>query len=156
MFQTYYGTLLADRSPSDISWIGSLQVFLTFFVGALAGRATDAGFFRPLLLLGTLLLVLGLFMASLATQYWHFVLAQGLCMGLGSGCLFTPTIATVSTYFDKRRSLALGFTASGSATGGLVFPAMARQLLPRVGFPCRCSLCLFPLSVSPCFYVCGG
>lgn len=56
-------------------------------------------------------------------------------MGIGNGCLFCPTVATVSTYFSKKRGLAIGMTACGSATGGLIFPAMARQLLPTAGFP---------------------
>src|SRR6266516_1651855 len=33
VFQTYYVTAL-HRAPSDISWIGSLQTFLLFFIGA--------------------------------------------------------------------------------------------------------------------------
>ncbi|KAJ2902298.1 3-oxoacyl-[acyl-carrier-protein] reductase [Zalerion maritima] len=135
VFQTYYATLLPSRSPSDISWIGSVQVFLTFFVGTLSGRLVDAGFFRPVFLAGGLLLLLGTFSTSWATQYWQFLLAQGICLGLGQGCLFCPTLALVSTYFSSKRSLALGLIACGSATGGLVFPAMVRQLLPQVGLP---------------------
>ena len=55
-------------------------------------------------------------------------------MGIGNGCLFCPAIAVLSTYFLKRRSLAIGVAACGSATGGLVFPSVVRQLLPVVGF----------------------
>lgn len=40
----------------------------------------------------------------------------------------------LSTYFSKKRALAIGIAASGSATGGLVFPAIVRQLLPKIGF----------------------
>ncbi|KAI0157089.1 MFS general substrate transporter [Hypoxylon sp. FL1284] len=133
VFQQYYATQL-NRPPSDISWIGSVQVFLTFFIGTFAGRVTDAGFFRPVLATGTALLTLGIFCTSAATEYWQLVLSQGLCMGLGSGCVFCPAISTVSTYFGRKRSLAIGFAACGSVTGGLVFPAMARQLLPSAGF----------------------
>jgi hypothetical protein len=43
-------------------------------------------------------------------------------------------ISLVSTYFSKKRSLAIGVVACGSATGGLVFSAMVQQLLPKVGF----------------------
>ncbi|ORY60914.1 major facilitator superfamily domain-containing protein [Pseudomassariella vexata] len=132
IFQSYYATVL-DRPPSDISWIGSLQIWLTFFVGTFTGRLTDGGLFRPVLMLGTVLITIGIFTTSAATQYWQLILSQGLCMGLGSGCVFTPAISTVSTYFHKKRSLAIGIAASGSVTGGLVFPAMARQLLPTVG-----------------------
>ncbi|KAK4140740.1 major facilitator superfamily domain-containing protein [Dichotomopilus funicola] len=133
LFQTHYTTSLS-RPPSDISWIGSLQIFLLFFVGAVTGRLTDAGYFRPVFALGVALNLIGIFTASVATQYWHVVLAQGICMGLGNGCLFCPCISTVSTYFSTRRALAMGMAACGSATGGLVFPSMVRQLLPTQGF----------------------
>ncbi|KAI2469146.1 MFS general substrate transporter [Annulohypoxylon bovei var. microspora] len=133
VFQTYYVSIL-NRPQSDISWIGSIQVFLTFFIGTFAGRMTDAGFFRPVLVVGTAFMTLGIFTTSVSTQYWQLLLSQGLCMGVGSGCIFCPTISTVSTYFSKKRSLAIGITACGSVTGGLIFPAMARQLLPSVGF----------------------
>ncbi|KAJ2989573.1 hypothetical protein NUW58_g3405 [Xylaria curta] len=43
VFQTYYMELL-DLPPSDISWIGSITVFLTFFIGTFTGRLVDAGF----------------------------------------------------------------------------------------------------------------
>lgn len=78
--------------------------------------------------------MIGIFTTSVCTTYWQLFLAQGVCMGIGNGCLFCPALATVSTYFNKKRSLAIGMTACGSATGGLIFPAMARQLLPTVGF----------------------
>jgi MFS family permease len=133
VFQAYYVTLL-DRPPSDISWIGSVQVFLLFFIGTFTGRLTDAGYFRETFLVGTLLSVLGMMMASLSTQYWQLFLAQGVCCGIGNGCLFCPALSLTSTYFSKKRSLAIGLAACGSATGGLIFPAMVQQLLPKVGF----------------------
>ncbi|KAI1804657.1 MFS general substrate transporter [Daldinia bambusicola] len=133
VFQAYYVSQLG-RPPSDISWIGSIQVFLTFFIGTFTGRFTDAGFFRLVTTCGIVFMTLGIFTTSAASQYWQLILSQGLCMGVGSGCIFCPTISTVSTYFSRRRSLAIGIAASGSVTGGLVFPAMARQLLPTVGF----------------------
>lgn len=43
-------------------------------------------------------------------------------------------MAVLSTYFLKRRNLAIGLSISGSATGGVVFPLMARELLPKIGF----------------------
>ena len=134
VFQTYYATSLG-RSPADISWIGSFQIFLLFFIGTASGRLTDAGYFPQVLFVGSVLQVLGTFTSSAADgSYWQLFLAQGVCMGLGNGCLFCPSIAIVSTYFSKKRNLAMGIAAMGSATGGLIFPSMARQLLPTVGF----------------------
>lgn len=42
VFQTYYSTELG-LPPATISWIGSIQVFLLFFIGTFTGRITDAG-----------------------------------------------------------------------------------------------------------------
>ncbi|KAI1130135.1 MFS general substrate transporter [Nemania abortiva] len=134
VFQTYYMELL-QLPPSNISWIGSITVFLTFFIGTFTGRLVDAGLLRPVLVAGTAFLALGIFTTSAATQYWQLILAQGLTIGIGSGCLFCAAITTVATYFSTRRSFAIGLSASGSVTGGLIYPAMARQLLPRIGFP---------------------
>lgn len=133
VFQTHYVTSLS-RPPSDISWIGSIQIFLLFFIGTFTGRLTDAGYFRQVFLLGSTLQVVGTFAAASATQYWQLFLWQGICMGLGNGCLFCPCMAVLSTYFDKKRNFAIGLAASGAATGGMVFPSMVRQLLPAVGF----------------------
>ncbi|RTE85184.1 hypothetical protein BHE90_000346 [Fusarium euwallaceae] len=43
-------------------------------------------------------------------------------------------MSLVSTYFSKYRSLAIGVVAGGSATGGIVYPVIFQQLLPRLGF----------------------
>ncbi|KAL8671883.1 MAG: hypothetical protein Q9168_003636 [Polycauliona sp. 1 TL-2023] len=133
VFQPYYVTTLG-RSPSDISWIGSVQIFLLFFVGTVSGRSSDAGLFRPTFVLGSIFLLVGVFMTSLSTTYLQLFLAQGVCTGLGNGLIFCPALALLSTYFSSKRALAIGFGASGAATGGIVFPVIVQQLLPKVGF----------------------
>ncbi|TVY81309.1 Aspyridones efflux protein apdF [Lachnellula suecica] len=115
-------------------FINSFGVFQTYYVGTFTGRLTDAGYFRPVFIIGSLAGVIGVFMASLSTTYWQLLLAQGVCCGLGNGCLFCPSLTILSTYFSKKRSLAIGIAAAGSATGGMIFPAMVQQLLPRIGF----------------------
>lgn len=134
VFQSYYSGAL-DRSRSDISWIGSIQIFLVYFVGAFSGRATDAGYFRAVLISGLSLQLIGVFATSVSEQYWQLFLTQGICQGLGNGLVFCPTISLISTYFSKKRTLAIAMVASGASTGGIVFPLVAQQLLPRLGFP---------------------
>jgi len=133
IFQTYYTHALAE-APSTISWVGSVQIWLLFFIGTFSGRALDAGYFRAVFILGQLLQILGVFMTSLATSYWQVFLAQGLCTGIGNGLVFCPSFALLSGYFSRNRALAIGVAASGSATGGVVFPAIAERLLPKIGF----------------------
>ncbi|TVY42503.1 Aspyridones efflux protein [Lachnellula subtilissima] len=134
IFQEYYTTQL-QQSPSAISWVGSLQIFLTLFLGTFAGIALDSGLYRVVLFVGPLLQLIGIFLTSISTKYWHLVVVQGIVQGLGDGLIFGPTITNISTYFSKKRSLAMAIVASGTATGGVVFPIIAQQLLPRIGFP---------------------
>ncbi|KAF5878167.1 putative mfs monocarboxylate transporter protein [Botrytis fragariae] len=152
LFQQYY-VLTLNRSVSDISWIGSLQLCLLLFIGTFSGRALDGGYFKILLFIGCGLQVIGTFATSFATQYWQILLAQGICTGVGHGLLFCPMISLISTYFSKRRSIAIGLAACGSATGGLVFPAIAYSCLEPIGFPWTVRIMGFVMLANNCFVI---
>lgn len=118
VFQTFYELdLLASKSPSVISWIGSTQAFLMFILSAVVGPIVDAGHLKSLLGVGSLLTVLGMFMTSLCSEYWQVFLAQALTMGLGFGCLYVPAPTIVSQYFGRNTALAMGASSAGSAIG---------------------------------------
>ena len=87
------------------------------FVGLLSGPLYDHGYLRMLVLTGSFLVTLGMLMTSLSTEYWQLVLAQGLVIGIGSGCLFVPSVAFLPSYFTAKRALAMGIAASGSNVG---------------------------------------
>lgn len=117
-YQTYYKKdFLPDRSPSDISWIGSIQAALLMFVGIFAGPLYDYGYLRTLVLTGSFLVIFGMLMTSLCTEYWQLLLAQGIVIGIGSGCLFVPSVAFLPSYFTAKRALAMGIAACGSNVG---------------------------------------
>ncbi|GME56107.1 Major facilitator superfamily [Neofusicoccum parvum] len=132
-FQRYYVDELG-LSSVQASWVGSVQMFLVFLLGAFSGRALDAGHFRFAVVLGCFLQVFGAAMVSLADRFWQIFLAQGLCSGIGHGILFSPVISLLSTYFRRRRVMAVSLAACGAATGGMVFPAIAYACLPSIGF----------------------
>ncbi|KAF2088673.1 MFS general substrate transporter [Saccharata proteae CBS 121410] len=133
IFQSYYTTTLS-LSPSTISWIGSLQILLVYAGGTISGRALDAGYYRLVLAVGLALEIVGVFTTSVCKTYWQLLLAQGICQGLGMGCIFCPAVANTATYFQRKRTVAISSVACGGATGGMVFPAIAQSLLDRVGF----------------------
>ena len=130
LFQAHWQAVL-NRSASDVSWVGSLQLFLLFFVGTISGRLVDAGYFRSLIITGCALQLLGTFTTSFVTQYWQLILSQGIVQGLGNGILFTPLVTLVSVYFPERRAFALGVTACGAPVGGVIFPTVR---VPTLGF----------------------
>jgi MFS family permease len=133
-FQTYFTDAL-NRSPSTIAWIGSTQIFLLFFLGTITGHLTDAGHFRKVFLVGSLATVVGIFASSFCHRFGEHLVTLGIAVGVGNGCLFCPMLTVMSSYFDKRRAIAIGVAACGSASGGLVYSGMARQLVPAIGFP---------------------
>ncbi|KAF7926985.1 uncharacterized protein EAE98_006369 [Botrytis deweyae] len=110
-------------TPSQISWIGSIQAFFLFGFSIVAGPVFDRGYLRSLVWIGCCLCVLAMMLTSISSEYWHFILAHGVMFGIDSG-----------SYFDKKQALALGVAASGSAIGGVVFPIIFNQLQPKIGF----------------------
>ncbi|KAJ1323852.1 MFS transporter MCT family solute carrier family 16 (monocarboxylic acid transporters) member 10 [Microdochium nivale] len=133
--QTYYETeLLQSDTSFRISIIGALQSFLLVFLGFLAGPIYDAGFFRYLLIAGSVLIFVGTLAQSFCTQLWHLIIAEGLCVGLGCGCLGVLSVAIPASWFTSKLPLANGIAASGSGFGGVIYPILIRQLLPTVGF----------------------
>lgn len=104
-------------------------------ISAFTGPLFDRGYSRSLIIAGSFLLVFGMMMTSICTSYWQIVIAQGLLVGTGCGCLFIPGIAIVSTYFSSRKALAIGFATSGSSIAGIIYPIVFHRLQPRIGFP---------------------
>lgn len=152
-YQTYYETdLLKSHSSSSISWIGTVQGFFLIVSGIFVGPVFDHGYFRTLILIGTFLVVFGMMMTSLASQYWQLFLAQGLCVGLGAGFLFFPSVALVATYFSTKRALAQGITAAGGSIGSVIYPIVFNHLQPKIGFGWATRIIafigLFTLSIS--------
>ncbi|KAJ5868812.1 hypothetical protein N7534_003365, partial [Penicillium rubens] len=144
VFQAYYQShQLSEFSTSTVTWITSLETFMMFFCGPIFGTMFDSYGPRWILLIGTILHVFGLMMASLSTEYYQFILAQGICSPIGASAIFNASVNSVSTWFAKRRAFALGVTAAGSSLGGVIFPIMVTQLIPKVGFPWAMRICAF-------------
>ncbi|KAK7423360.1 hypothetical protein QQX98_001151 [Neonectria punicea] len=133
-FQTIYETdQLKQHTPFQISIIGSLQTFLMVFLGFIVGPIYDAGYFRQLLAVGSLLIVIGTVLQSLCHNLWQFVLTQGVLVGMGAGCLSILSVAITSLWFTTKLPLANGIAASGSGFGGVLLPIMVRELYPQIG-----------------------
>ncbi|KAL4778691.1 major facilitator superfamily domain-containing protein [Aspergillus varians] len=129
VLQEYYSShQLADQSSDRIAWIGSMASCLQFVTGAIAGPLFDrlgAWIIRP----AAVLYIFALMMTSLCKEYWQFMLAQGVLVGISTGLLQFPTMAAVSQWFDKKRAAALGLAIAGSSIGGVVFPIALSKML---------------------------
>ncbi|KAI0060889.1 MFS general substrate transporter [Artomyces pyxidatus] len=132
VYQDYYTRVsLHEHSASQVSWIGSFQLFLLFSLGLPTGRLYDEGYFRSLIAGGSFIYLFSLFMLSLTKShhYYQVFLSQGLGMGIGMGSLLLPSLSVTSHYFHARRSLSMGFVMTGASIGGVIWPIMLNRLL---------------------------
>jgi sugar phosphate permease len=86
-----------------------------------------------MVLTGSIFMLVGTFVTSLATKYWHLFLAQGLCIGVEQGLMWLPSVTVISTYFAKKRVFAVTTAATGTSTGGMIFPVMIQHLILKIG-----------------------
>ncbi|KAK1240371.1 hypothetical protein MKX07_004399 [Trichoderma sp. CBMAI-0711] len=144
VFQEYYEThQLASFSPSTVSWIPAVSMFTIFLAGPFVGQLFDHYGPRTLLLLGSIVHVLGLMMASISSKYYHFLLSQSICSPIGAAMVLYPSFSCITTWFQRKRALAMGIAASGSSMGGVVMPIMVNQLIPTIGFGWTMRACAF-------------
>jgi len=105
-------------------------VFLAMGVGGFAwGTLSDRIGARPVVLAGSVLLALGLALASRATSLLEFQLSYGLIVGFSAGSFFPPFIAVVSNWFDKHRALAVSLTSAGVGMAPMIVSPFASWLL---------------------------
>lgn len=120
VFQSYYTTTtLSAYTPSDVAWIGSVQLWACFFFGMWAGDLSDRYGPKLPLSVGIFFIVLGNMMASISSKYYQYLLSQGFCVALGTGLTFTPALAVQSQWFLKGRGFTVGLVMSGQNVGGL-------------------------------------
>ncbi|KAK2759783.1 hypothetical protein FQN54_002517 [Arachnomyces sp. PD_36] len=135
MFQAYYEKqYLAKESPSKIAWIGSFQIFATFFMCLITSPLLNKGYFRLCFTGGSILMVVGLIAASFCNQWWQIMLAQGIAVGIGMGLSFSSGIVVLTSYFSSRLGVATSISAAGSPIGGILFPLVLKSLLQDIGF----------------------
>lgn len=129
IFQAYYEThQLSHKSASQISWIGSIQIFFLFAVGIFGGPLFDR-FGSVIMWPAAVAYLFSVFMTSLCTEYYQFILAQGILAGICMGMTMSPAMTAVSQYFHQKRGAALGLAVAGSSVGGVVFPIALNEML---------------------------
>ncbi|KAK8229183.1 MFS monocarboxylate transporter-like protein [Phyllosticta capitalensis] len=139
IFQAYLANHeLSEYDESTIGWIFSLYTFLAFFCGLLIGPFFDVHGPQLLILGGNILLVASMFLLSVCSAFWHFLIVFGVLAGVGTSLIFTPSIGAIAHFFSARRGIATGTAAAGGSIGGIVFPLMLQSLFPKVGFAWAC------------------
>ncbi|KAJ7482003.1 major facilitator superfamily domain-containing protein [Mycena latifolia] len=136
-YQDYYTRYsLSNKTPSEISWIGSFQLCMQYAPGIIVGRAFDAGYFHHMIAFGSALQVVSIFMISLTQKhkYYQVFLAQAVASGIAQSLLFLPSLSIIGQHFKRNRAFATGVGVSGASLGGVIWPIVLNQLSNRTSF----------------------
>jgi MFS family permease len=110
------------------------------------GRVIDRYSVRTLMLVGAASLAAGFLLISYSTSMIQVLAVYAVCMA-ASSVLLGPlaTSALLARWFERRRGLAIGIAASGTAVGGLLIPPLLQGLIDA--FEWRIALRIFSVLV---------
>ena len=131
-FENFAKEFAAQRA--DVSWVFGLCGLVYFVLGAGGGMLADRWGPRLVCMTGMVFIAMGLFLTSLAQSLTTVYLSYGLLVGLGIAFVYTPSIACVQPWFDKRRGLASGIASAGVGAGTLILPVVVSYLLIEVNW----------------------
>lgn len=130
-FGTFFAPLqhAFGASRASVSAAFSLAVLTLFIIGPVTGTLADRLGPRALVSGGTVLVGIGLIVASFAQALWQVQAAFAVCIGVGVGMSYVPAAGAVQKWFDRRRGLASGIAISGIGVGTLVVPPVTAALI---------------------------
>jgi MFS family permease len=105
------------------------------FGGVVMGRLADRFGVSVPVALGAVALCIGYALSALTTSVWAFALVHGILIGfLGSSASFSPLLADISHWFERRRGIAVAICASGNYVAGTVWPPLVQRLVEAFGW----------------------
>jgi len=121
-------------SLTETSLIGTM-VFVFFFVGGLvSGPISNKYGVKKLIIFGSIVWLAGVFLGSFSTAVWQSILTQGVMTGIGSSCVYWPSLAVTPAWFVKYRATAMGAAVLGSSIGLLAMSLGGQQILDAYGW----------------------
>ncbi|KAJ6111505.1 hypothetical protein N7523_007566 [Penicillium sp. IBT 18751x] len=153
VFEEYYASAqLSMNSQSTIAWLGATAIFFLFSISVISGIILDVFGPRLMCWAGAIGTVFSIMMTSLCLEFYQFLLAQGVLLGISMALVTWPMLALVGKWINaENRGAALGIVLAGSSLGGVVWPIVIDKLLKAggIGFPWTMRIVGFIM--IPCF-----
>ena len=106
--------------------------FLAMAFGSMAsGALADRFGPRPVVFVGTLVIIASLALASRAASLFEFQLIFGMALGLATSAIFAPMMACVTGWFETQRSLAVSLVSAGMGMAPMTMSPLAAWLVSR-------------------------
>jgi MFS family permease len=148
--QTEFGI---DRAGASLPYTMTMIGFAVG--GVLMGKLADRFGIMVPMMIGSVFLGVGFIAAGLAPNYWAYVAASSLLIGLfGCATTFGPLVADVSLWFQKRRGIAVAIAASGNYLAGAIWSPLLNLAVQNYGWRTSyifigimCMVLMLPLSL---------
>jgi MFS family permease len=111
------------------------MVFLAFFSVLMffGGRVMEKLGPRKIGIVGGIIVGLGWFLSSYATNIWMLTLTYGVIAGSGVGLVYGCPVAMGAKWFPDKKGLAVGLMLAGFGGSALITGKVASLLIPSVG-----------------------
>ena len=126
---------IAQDTGWSITGVSSAMTiaFVTMAVGSIAwGSLSDRIGPRAVVLAGSVLLALGLALASRTPSLLAFQLIFGVLIGGSTAAIFAPMMACVTGWFDTQRSLAVSLVSAGMGMAPMTMAPLAAWLVSHL------------------------
>lgn len=95
----------------------------------------DLGYAYPLCVIGSILVVLGLFLDGQSTKLVHLIFTHGICHGVGCGLIYVPSLNCCASHFTRYRERNISIATLANPLGGIVYSIMFFHLSQHISYP---------------------
>lgn len=117
-----------------VAFVGTIAYMLSTSLGLPMGYIIYYIGYRRTMMVGTMLVPLALFLASIANQLWQTALTHGVLLGIGASFCGSAVFILPSQWFIKRRSLVNCLGSMGIPFGSICLSPLTQYLLDTLGF----------------------
>ena len=134
VYLSYYlrNNSFPDANDLDFAFVGGSNFGAAMLVAPVVTFLARRFGTRTPMFAGVFALAGGFIAASFASKAWQLLLSQGILVGVGVGSIYIPSIAILSQWFSKKRSLVNGITSAGSGIGGVTFSLITGSMIDSI------------------------
>ncbi|XP_055371140.1 monocarboxylate transporter 14 [Condylostylus longicornis] len=130
--------LYFNEGKGYTSLILSILVGVTLCSGPISSSFVNRYGCRAVTIAGAILASICMIISMFAKNVLTLIFTIGIGTGLGFGLIYLPAIVSVTTYFEKYRSLATGIAVCGSGLGTFIFAPLSENLINNYGWRGAC------------------
>ncbi|XP_066299403.1 monocarboxylate transporter 12-like [Branchiostoma lanceolatum] len=123
-----------QESAGVTSFIGSILGAVLLMCSPFAGALSNLTSCRTVIIAGGVISVVGLVVSFFAQTMIHLFFSVGILAGLGLCLMYSPSLAMIGRYFDKRHATANGIAVCGAGVGIFALPPLFQFLIDEFGW----------------------